>query len=153
MTALTKKILAECFTKKDALNHLTDLKFLGQEYFFGNKDIDRTAKVALEGVNKDNLEDIFARVQKEVEDTSELTLYLNFVPTDEVKNDVGRRARKLFGPATLLDFRVDPGLIAGAALAFGGVYKDYSVRSKLEKYDKEIREIFFRRLGNFQDLS
>lgn len=95
--------------------------------------------------NKDNVYEIFSGLEKEIETLKILNLYLPFEPDELTLSQIGQTARKTFNlSALLLDIKVDPNLIAGSALAWKGVYRDYSLRAKLEEKRQELSEEFRR---------
>lgn len=92
---------------------------------------------------KDNVYDILGKVERKNTELTLLTMYLTFEPDDTALTQIGAVARKTFGlPFLLLDIKFDPRLIAGAALAWKGVYRDYSLRSKIEGRKLEILQEF-----------
>lgn len=94
---------------------------------------------------KDNVYEIFSALEKLSADLKVLTIYLTFEPDELTLNQLGTTARNNFNfPVLLLDIKIDPNLIAGAALSWKGVYRDYSLRAKLEGKKSEISESFRR---------
>ncbi|MBU1000608.1 hypothetical protein KKE78_04405 [Patescibacteria group bacterium] len=92
---------------------------------------------------KDNIYQIFADLEKKISNLPTLAMYLTFEPNDTTLYQVGSVARKTFNyPSLILDIKLDPNLIAGAALVWKGVYKDYSLRAKVENRKAEIIEGF-----------
>lgn len=92
--------------------------------------------------NKDNVYDIFSELEKMSAKFPVLTMYLTFEPDDATLFNLGTFVRKTFSPALLLDIKFDPNLIAGTALVWKGVYRDYSLRAKIENMKSEITEGF-----------
>lgn len=92
--------------------------------------------------NKDNVYKIFTDIEKETVTLPVLTLHLTFEPDDAALSQIGAFARKTFGIPLILDIKLDPQLIAGAALAWKGVMRDYSLRAKIEEKKAEITEGF-----------
>lgn len=92
--------------------------------------------------NKDNVYQIFSDLDKEIAKLSTLTICLTFEPDDATLSNLGAFARKMFGHLLILDIKLDPRLIAGAALIWKGVYKDYSLRAKIEEKKSEISQSF-----------
>lgn len=92
---------------------------------------------------KDNVYEIFSGLDSGALKLNTLTLYLSFTPDDSTIAEIGSFARKSFGtPALLLDIKLDPRLIAGTALSWKGVYKDYSLRAQLTVKKQELWEEF-----------
>lgn len=95
--------------------------------------------------NKDNIYNIFATLNKIDTNIPILTMHLAFEPDDTTLSQIGAFARKTFASSSLiLDIKFDPNLIAGAALSWKGVYRDYSLRAKLEEKRQELSEEFRR---------
>lgn len=88
---------------------------------------------------KDNVYQIFddlARLQAKL---PKLTIYLPFEATDNLCLQIGSYARKTFGkPNIILDTKYDPALVAGCALVWNGIYRDYSLRARVEERKEEI---------------
>lgn len=81
--------------------------------------------------NKDNFLPKLVKLEKELESLIILTLFLPFTLPAEELSSLGELVRKKFHPQLLLDIKYDPSLIGGCALAWKGVYKDYSLKKKL----------------------
>lgn len=87
---------------------------------------------------KDSVYQIFADLEEKSKHLPILTMYLAFEPDEATLNQIGLFVRKAFGLVLLLDVRLDPSLIAGTALAWKGVYRDYSLRTKIDSKKSEI---------------
>lgn len=92
--------------------------------------------------NKDNVYQIFADLENNIKSLQPLIVYLSFEADDSSTSQIGIFARKTFGSILLLDTKFDPNLIAGVALSFKGIYRDYSLRAKIEERKAEILEEF-----------
>lgn len=76
-----------------------------------------------------------------------LVLYVTFdMPGDQLSTLTVYIRKLLNSPLCLLDIKKDPNLIAGAALVYKGVYKDYSLKSKIEQNKEKILLEFQRSL-------
>lgn len=91
---------------------------------------------------KDNVYQIFTEMEKEISKLKTLTMYLTFEPDSAALYEIGAYIRTNFGPGFLLDIKLDPALIAGTALVWKGVYKDYSLRAKLQARKTETLQEF-----------
>ncbi len=99
----------------------------------------------LQKFNKDNVYQIFSDLEKLSAGLKVLTVYLVFEPDLVSLKQIGSFARTNFNsPSLLLDIKIDPALIAGTALSWKGVYRDFSLRAKLEEEKAEIAEGFKR---------
>ena len=85
---------------------------------------------------------ISQEIHKKIESLRVLTLYLTFDPDEEALSQIGGYVRTNFPNIQLLDIKFDPNLIAGAALSSGGVYKDYSLRTKINERKAVILDNF-----------
>jgi|SRR3989344_3432862 len=92
--------------------------------------------------NKNNFNEIFSQFDQNISKLPALTIYLAFEPSDEAIERIGTKVRQLFSPNLILDVKYDPRLIAGCALVWGGVYKDYSLKLKIEESKDKILESF-----------
>lgn len=144
-------ILSNTYTLSQLKHRISVLKDYLQETIFGsakktdlpNEDslwLNSIPKEILEKFTKDNTYEIFTRIEKEVGQIKTLTMYLTFEPDSNTLTQIGTRAKTLF--PVLLDIKYDPNLIAGTALVWNGVYKDYSLHSKIVQKNNEILESF-----------
>lgn len=92
--------------------------------------------------NKDNVYNIFDSLENLVAKITPLTAYLAFEPDETTLAQIGTYARKLFGHTLLLDIKLDPKLIAGCALSWKGIYKDYSLHARIKEKRVEILDSF-----------
>ncbi len=63
-----------------------------------------------------------------------------FVAGELPEREILRIKKKL--PGIKVRFKVDPSLIGGAALAWNGQYKDYSLKARFEEHKKELQQIY-----------
>jgi len=95
--------------------------------------------------NKDNVYQIFSDLEKMTTNLPILTMYLAFEPDEATLNQLGTFVRQTFNfPLLLLDIKINPNLIAGTALVWKGIYKDYSLHAKIEEKRNEISQGFKR---------
>lgn len=93
--------------------------------------------------NKDNVYQIFAAFETSITKLTTLTLFLTFEPDETTVNQIGSYCRQNFNfPDLLLDIKLDPNLIAGTALVWKGVYRDYSLRAKIDSKKGEVAQEF-----------
>lgn len=64
-----------------------------------------------------------------------------FVPHEPPDTEIYRIKEKL-GKEIKLRFKIDPTLIGGAALAYNGRYKDYSLKARFQEKDNQLKEIY-----------
>ncbi len=87
---------------------------------------------------KDNVYKIFEDIEKAIPTLPILTIYLAFEPNENSISQIAAFARKVPFPTLLLDIKLDPNLLAGCAFVWKGVFRDYSLRAKLEEKKPEI---------------
>ncbi|MBI2597077.1 F0F1 ATP synthase subunit delta [Candidatus Daviesbacteria bacterium] len=98
----------------------------------------------LKQFNAGNVYKLFKEMEDQINKLPVLIIYLTFETDDESLAQIGQFIRKNLSSPVILDTKYDPGLIAGAALAWKGVYRDYSLRAKLEEKKGEILGSFKR---------
>lgn len=92
---------------------------------------------------KDNVYQVFTNLEGEIPKLKILIMYLSFEPDDVTLNQIGQASRKAFAsPLLLLDIKLNPILIAGPALSWKGVLRDYSLKAKLTERKEEILQSF-----------
>lgn len=141
MNEILTTILQDNFTLAQAKERLKSVKEELLKKFFGGepqKELTSMPPAFYQNFTKDNVYDLLNSLETEINKLKILTMYLTFEPDDITLRSIGEFARKMFGPALLLDIKLDPGLIAGTALVWNGVYRDYSVRSNVEAKKSEI---------------
>lgn len=99
-------------------------------------------KTFLEQFNKNNLSQIIAGIEGNISKLQILTLYLPFEINDQITGNLGQKVRTTFNQLLLLDIKYDPNLIAGCALVWKGIYKDYSLKAKIEQEKAQILDSF-----------
>ncbi|MBI2338374.1 F0F1 ATP synthase subunit delta [Candidatus Daviesbacteria bacterium] len=92
--------------------------------------------------NKDNVYQIFDAIETKINSMPVLLIYIAFEADDQTIYQIGMNLKKSFTSITLFDIKVNPALIAGCALSFGGIYRDYSLKAKIEDKKSEILESF-----------
>lgn len=96
----------------------------------------------LQNFNKDNIYPTFEEIEKSLAKANILNIYLPFETDNQIAATLGQYIRKLFGRVILFDIKLDPGLIAGCALSWQGIYKDYSLRKKIADNRIQLMESF-----------
>lgn len=142
MSPLAEKIVQQNVSKQAALAGLAELKMVAQEHFFSNREWTGEEAQLLSGIDKDNLEAVFAEAEKELAGTESLIIYVALDLPEVAVAQIGAKARELFGSETMLEFRIEPALLGGAALAWKGQYQDYSLRAKFEEKKEGIAKIY-----------
>ncbi|MBI2017776.1 hypothetical protein HYS92_01875 [Candidatus Daviesbacteria bacterium] len=89
-----------------------------------------------------NLEETFSFLESKLKQTPTLALNLAFNPPDELITELGEYYRKNFNSFKLIDLKFDLKLIAGCSLVWNGVYKDYSLKARIEERKEVILQSF-----------
>lgn len=144
-------ILKDTYSLTQLKHRLNVLKSYFLQTFFGNlnklgqKDesfLKSLPESFYNEFNKDNVYNLFNDLENQISKLPSLTIYLSFEADDQTLSQIGEFARKTYNPLLMLDVKLDPNLIAGAALSWKGVYKDYSLRVKLKEKETEITQSF-----------
>lgn len=90
----------------------------------------------------DNQAHVFTFLEGKLKETPTLTLNLAFNPPDELINELGEYYRKNFTSFQLIDLKFDLSLIAGCSIVWKGVFKDYSLKNRIEERKEEIMQQF-----------
>lgn len=155
-TDLLKVILADTFTKNAAekklltlKNHLLDTMFTTspkKEAKSENPELatwlTKVNKKALEDITNKNVYAVFDKAESELKAVEPLVLYLPYELPEEEMTAIGLRLRRDYGENFLMEVTIDPNLIAGCALSFKGIYKDYSVKQRIADNKQAILESF-----------
>lgn len=159
--AILDKILTGTYTYTDALRRIKAVRqfILDQVFasaigsFTASNEVD-TAWLSSLGAdfygqfNPQNVYELMDQVEKKLNTLQVLVIYLPFeIPQGEVVR-VGGKLRAEYGQNFLVDFKIDPNLIAGCALVWNSIYKDYSVRQRIEDNRAQIINIIRGYLKN-----
>ena len=99
-------------------------------------------KTFLAMFNKDNVDKTFENTEATLDTLKPLIIYIAFPPTEELIAQIGFFLRNNLKNHKLFEIRVDPNLVAGCALSFKGIYKDYSLRMLIQSKRAEILASF-----------
>src|SRR3990167_4327202 len=97
-------------------------------------------KPFLEQFNQNNLSQIMTDLENNISKLQVLILYLPFEVNDRIVEQIGQKTRIIFSQLLLLDIKYDPSLIAGCALVWKGILRDYSLKAKIEQEKAQILE-------------
>lgn len=98
----------------------------------------------LQKFNKENLSQNFSKLEEEVKKLETITIYLSFEPTQTSIEEIHFWMMKNLTSKLLVDIKFDPTLLAGAAFVYKGVYKDYSLKARIEQQGETILTEFKR---------
>lgn len=106
-------------------------------------------KKLLNQVTNENFKSITEYVNQYIEGASLLSIYFVFIPDGAQIKEIGEWLRKnLNNPNLIFDVKVDPGLIGGCAIAYKGVFKDYSLKARIEGNKEKLMEEFRKYFKN-----
>lgn len=88
--------------------------------------------------NKDNIYSSFSELEGQIKTLNPLVLYLTFEAGQEQIEQIGLWVKKKLTQAKVFEIKIDPGLLGGIALVNGGVYKDYSLKSRIQEQEETI---------------
>ena len=147
--------LKDTFTQTELRHRMRVLKSHLLKALFGSQDEGKLSQADLtwlgslpedflKSFNKDNVYKIFDDLNIQIDDIPVLIIYMAIPSTDNVNLQIGAYVRKVFeNPNLVIDTKYDPNLIAGVALSWKGMYRDYSLRSSIEDRKEDI-------LGSFK---
>jgi hypothetical protein len=152
---LIAKILEDTYTLNKLKVRVPLLKDFLVATFFGSieeykKEMSAAEAAWLESLgpdffnsfNKTNVYQILAEAEKYLDNLKPLVIYLPIIIPSTELTAVGKKLRADYGHNYIFELKFDPNLIAGCALVWNGVYKDYSLRSSIELKKKQILESF-----------
>ncbi len=149
---LLDTILKNTYTLSQLKHRLSLLKNHLLQTLFGSKELILTEYDSawlkslpsefFQNFDKNNVYKIFDDLEKQITKLKALTIYLTFEPDEEILSQIGLYTRKVFERVILLDIKYDPRLIAGASLVWNGLYRDYSLRARIEERKMLISESF-----------
>jgi F0F1-type ATP synthase delta subunit len=164
------EVLKDTFTLESFKKRVSILKLILEKKIFKSKDesenqqLPETGKSSLKRdgewaknfdekilgqVNADNFQELFKVINQFISDTTPLTIYFVFTADEDQVKEIGEWLRKsLNKPNLIFDVKVDPGLIGGCAIAYKGVYKDYSLKAKISQNKEKLMEEFRKYLKN-----
>ncbi len=83
--------------------------------------------------------DFIEKLAKALRDLPVMTFYMAFSPNEQYVKQLSALACRYGNQRVLLDIIVDKKLIGGAMIAWKGVYKDYSLRKRVDEQYKETK--------------
>ena len=139
---ILEKILITTYTMSSLKKRVKALKSRLSEHFFGNdtnkdmviEELDWLNTYGVQFLNmfeKENFYQNFVKIEERVNAIHPLTVYIAFEVGDEEIKQIGSRVRDMYSNNLVLDLKYDPTLIGGCAFIWNGVYKDYSIKSKI----------------------
>lgn len=157
-TGLLDIILADTFIKSDSLkkvvvlrNHLVK-KIFNTSIAPETADISEDPKMTIwvlnlnpalfSAITQANVYTTFDNLESTIKAIEPLMLYLPYELPEKEVTQIGNKLRDDYGPHFLMEINMDPNLIAGCAISFKGIYKDYSVKYRITEKKQAILSTF-----------
>lgn len=142
-------ILSNTYTTHDLKHRLRILRSYLEKKLFGNIEADDFSPDDLAWLNslgenfytsftKENLYLVFKDLEKESQKLTSLILYLAFEAQTPQIESISQWLRKNLQTKLIFEVKIDPDLLGGTALVYKGVYKDYSLRAKIQEQAQTI---------------
>lgn len=97
----------------------------------------------LKGIKNNEFSAINEMLENFMKNMEMMSVYFVFTPSDEQVKEVGNWLRQnLKNQKLIYEVKVDPELIGGCAIAYKGVYKDYSLRARIDGNKEKLMEEF-----------
>lgn len=144
-------LIKNTYTISSLKNRLRALRaYFSKDFFSSDLNLTEDEKLWIESLpkefiekfNKDNISKILGELEKQINQIQFLTIFLPFEADSETIRLIGLKSREHFGPRLVLDIKYDARLIAGCALSWGGIYKDYSLHAKIAERNLAISQSF-----------
>ncbi|MBI3486106.1 hypothetical protein HY025_04155 [Candidatus Daviesbacteria bacterium] len=142
-------ILKDTYTQTQLNRRLRLLKESLNNQFFGVKNnlfieledqnwLDSLDKTIFSQFSQENFNAQFQKLEELGKQIPVLSLYLSFDPPLEEIAKLSNYFRTNFSPNFLFEIKLDPNLVAGSALVWKGVYKDYSLRKYIDDQKERL---------------
>lgn len=157
LTSLLEAIISSSSTQIQALRKLRILKekLLAGLFIKSNEPSAQSITVTipdqqwLDGLDKrflsqfdhNNISQLFESAEKEIKKIPVLTIILPIELPEKETAELTNKLRRDYGKNFLIETKLDHNLIAGPALIWKGIYRDYSVKAKIEARKTEILKI------------
>lgn len=87
---------------------------------------------------KDNFYSSFNELEDQIKKLKPLVIYLGFEPKQQQIESIGEWLKNNLNQTKLFEIKIDPSLLGGVALVNGGVYRDYSLRTRIQEQSQTI---------------
>lgn len=151
-------ILKKTFTLHDFKRRVRIIKFLLEKASFGRNFNETFSPEESEWYNSlptdlfqnidvNSLYPFFESLAAKMKLVTPLIIYLSFDPEAALVEQIGLWLRSnLNDKRTLMDIKIDPTLIGGCAIVTKGIYRDYSVKGRIDQQKLAVIES----LGSFK---
>lgn len=148
MNNILYKFLETTYYKSQITKRFNALKGFLQNKFFNSPQsnlnpedsqwLNSLGEDFLKNFTKLNIYQTLSKLEKDIKVLQTLTIYLSFEMPDEEKDKLGSYLRQNFKKDLIFEIKLDPNLIGGAAFSWKGIYKDYSLRSRIDQNHEQI---------------
>lgn len=154
MNDLLNIILKDTFSQRQLNHNLLILRsYLSQKIFGSQKEasfspadlnwLNNLDPNLYQEFNSQNAFELLDQLELELKKVVPLVLYIGFEADDITIAQICAFARNAFQkPNLILDVKLNPGLIAGCAFSWKGIYKDYSLKAMIDQRKTEILQNF-----------
>lgn len=149
---LLETILETTYTLHDLKHRVRVLRSYLELKLFGNESADFPAEDMawlsslpqdfFSQFQKEKLTSIFTSLEQQINQINPLTIYLAFKPEVAEIAQIYSWVRQNLTTKVVIETKFDPSLIGGVALVWNGVYKDYSLKAKIESQNPQLMEEF-----------
>lgn len=145
--ALLTKLLEKNYTKQELIGKLRTLReFLERKYFSGvsevsRKDLRELDDKFINAFNKKNAYLLLKKIEADLNTIEPIHLYLPIEVKDAELEKLGTWFKKNVSKMAILELHLDQALTLGCAVAYKGVYRDFSLKYYIKSYRKEIAAI------------
>lgn len=87
-----------------------------------------------------NATQLLSELDQQLSQIQPLVIYIPFDMPEEEIDKLGIWMREKISPSIVFEIKYDGNLIGGAALSWKGIYKDYSIRSRIEADKQRVIE-------------
>lgn len=134
--------------KKDFKTVFESFKQTSSAYFISQEGLEedfifleKIAGELIKSISAENVNESFKLLEDAISHAKIILIYLPFEAPEQEINKLGSWFKQNLGPTSLIEINYDPGLIGGCALSFNGMYKDYSLRARINENKKQILDV------------
>ena len=95
-------------------------------------------------ITREIISEKLLRLKKALGELSVMTLTLAFDPAESTINKLTSYVRKNLEEKIILEFKLEPNILGGTILEFKGLYRDYTLRTKLDDVFNNRKEEVYR---------
>ena len=140
--------LANTYSTQQIRKRLQALKTALASRFFGGTEesilleeknwLETLPQSFFQQFSESKMNDQLAQLEKELQGLATIIIYIAFEISEAEINALGVWIKKNIHPQRIFEIKIDPNVIGGCAFSWKGLYKDYSLRSKIELHREDI---------------